>query len=87
MNEDQEPELSAPVASKFFGTEERINPSRLIALPAGLYPTCCRVAALLAHLHTHSITSSARASKVGGIVRPRVLAVRAFRTSSSLSDC
>ena len=47
----------------------------------------CRRNTLLAHLHTHSITSSARASKVGGIVRPSALAVRAFRTSSSLSDC
>src|SRR5262249_13370229 len=35
----------------------------------------------------HSITSSARASKVGGRVRPSILAVWALMTSSNLLDC
>src|SRR5262249_47538912 len=35
----------------------------------------------------HSITSSARASKVGGKVMPRVLAVLRFRTRSNLVGC
>ncbi len=35
----------------------------------------------------HSITSSARTSSVGGIVRPRVFAVFALMTSSNLVGC
>ena len=35
----------------------------------------------------HSITSSARASSVGGTVRPSILAVWALMTSSNLVDC
>ena len=35
----------------------------------------------------HSITSSARASSVGGTVRPSILAVSALMTSSNLLDC
>ena len=35
----------------------------------------------------HSITSSARASSVGGTVRPNVLAVSALMTSSNLLAC
>jgi hypothetical protein len=40
----------------------------------------------LAPLH-HSITSSARASSVGGTVRPSILAVSALMTNSNLLDC
>src|SRR5262249_37840450 len=36
---------------------------------------------------TYSITSSARASSVGGTVRPRILAVWLLMTSSTLLDC
>src|SRR5262249_44133260 len=36
---------------------------------------------------SHSITSAARASSVGGTVRPSVLAVCMLRTNSNLSDC
>ena len=35
----------------------------------------------------HSITSSARASSVGGTSRPSILAVSALMTSSNLVDC
>src|SRR5262249_15877833 len=35
----------------------------------------------------HSITSSARASRVGGTSRPSILAVEALMTSSNLVDC
>jgi hypothetical protein len=35
----------------------------------------------------HSITSSARASSVGGISRPSILAVWALMTNSNLVDC
>ena len=35
----------------------------------------------------HSITSSARASTVGGISRPNIRAVCALMTSSNLADC
>src|SRR5262249_2951805 len=35
----------------------------------------------------HSITSSARASSVGGTVRPSILAVGTLMTSSNLVDC
>src|SRR5262249_43301529 len=39
------------------------------------------------HLPAHSITSSARASSVGGTVRPSVPAVWALMTSSNLVGC
>jgi hypothetical protein len=35
----------------------------------------------------HSITSSTRASSVGGTLRPRIRAVWALMTSSNLVDC
>src|SRR5262249_54064403 len=38
-------------------------------------------------LPPHSITSSARASSVGGTVTPSILAVSALMTSSNLVDC
>ena len=38
-------------------------------------------------LRDHSMTSSARASNVGGTVRPSILAVWALMTSSNLLDC
>jgi hypothetical protein len=41
----------------------------------------------IAALQAHSINSSARASSVGGTLRPRVLAVLRLRTSSSLVGC
>jgi len=39
------------------------------------------------HSTIHSITSSARASNVGGTVRPRALAVVRLITNSNLVDC
>src|SRR5262249_11686666 len=39
------------------------------------------------HLRDHSITSSARASSVGGTVRPSARAVIRFMTKSNLIDC
>src|SRR6516225_6200983 len=39
------------------------------------------------HLRGHSITSSARASSVGGTERPGIRAVWALMTSSNLLDC
>src|SRR5262249_53492544 len=39
------------------------------------------------HPPHHSITSSARASSVGGMVRPSALAVLRLMTNSSLVDC
>src|SRR5215831_15279157 len=48
----------------------------LLAAPASSWRTTC-----------HSITSSARAATIGGISRPRVLAVLRLITSSSLADC
>src|SRR5262245_18850263 len=41
----------------------------------------------LATLYTHSITSSARASSVGGTSRPSALAVVRLMTRSNLVDC
>jgi hypothetical protein len=38
-------------------------------------------------LFAYSITSSARASSIGGMVRPSISAVCALMTSSNLVDC
>jgi hypothetical protein len=45
------------------------------------------IASALPGAFPHSITSSARASSVGGISRPSILAVWALMTSSNLLDC
>jgi hypothetical protein len=41
----------------------------------------------LAPPHSHSITSSARASSAGEIARPSAFAVFRFITSSNFADC
>ena len=48
---------------------------------------CLTLARAGATLLTYSMTSSARARKVGGTSRPSARAVRTFRTRSSLVDC
>src|SRR5262249_34602844 len=51
-------------------------------------PRCCRAAEQRDELAPpHSITSSARASSVGGTVRPSALAVFMLMISSTLVDC
>src|SRR6516165_827989 len=53
-------------------------------------PRSCRAAEQrdeLAPPHTHSISSSARASSDGGTVRPSTLAACALITSSNFVDC
>src|SRR5262245_15127812 len=61
------------------------------SLPSGRYsllgPDLPRLDRASFAWRTHSITSSARASKVGGTVRPSVLAVLRLITSSNLIGC
>jgi hypothetical protein len=53
---------------------------------SGQLRTQCSAAKILVAL-THSITSSAMASSVGGTVRPSALAVLRLMTNSNLDDC
>src|SRR5262245_60768134 len=61
------------------------------SLPSGRYsllgPDLHRLDRTSFAWRTHSITSSARASSVGGISRPNILAVSAFMTNSNFDDC
>src|SRR5882762_5097224 len=61
------------------------------SLPSGRYsllgPDFHRLDRTSFTWRTHSITSSARASSVGGTSRPRALAVLRLITSSNLLDC
>src|SRR5215211_9228768 len=61
------------------------------SLPSGRYsllgPDFHRLDRTSFAWRTHSITSSARASNVGGIARPRALAVLRLMTSSKRDDC
>src|SRR5262245_48526705 len=61
------------------------------SLPSGRYsllgPDLHRLDRTSFAWRTHSITSSARASSVGGTARPSILAVWALMTSSNLLDC
>src|SRR5919198_5306853 len=61
------------------------------SLPSGRYsllgPVFHRLDRTSFAWRTHSITSSARASRVGGMSRPSVLAVLRLITSSKRDDC
>src|SRR5262245_13690452 len=61
------------------------------SLPSGRYsllgPDFHRLDRTSFAWRTHSITSSALASSVGGTVRPSILAVSALMTNSNLLDC
>src|SRR6185503_3056793 len=61
------------------------------SLPSGRYsllgPVFHRLDRTSFAWRTHSMTSSARASSVGGILRSSILAVSALMTSSNLDDC
>src|ERR1700737_3934069 len=61
------------------------------SLPSGRYPLLGpdlhRLDRTSFAWRTYSITSSARASNIGGPVRPRALAVARLRISSTLVDC
>src|SRR5262249_6697597 len=73
-----------------FGVREQY---RYTALAVGLLPArrlrpCCHAAKKCDELASpHSITSSARASSVGGMSVPIVLAVCKFMTNSNLLAC
>src|SRR3954470_14399898 len=61
------------------------------SLPSGRYsllgPDFHRLDRTSFAWRTHSITSSARASSIGGTVRPSIRAVCALMTSSNFDDC
>src|SRR6476660_3384950 len=61
------------------------------SLPSGRYsllgPDLHRLDRTSFAWRTHSMTSSARASSVGGMLSPRTLAVLTFITSSNLVGC
>src|SRR6476646_7067852 len=61
------------------------------SLPSGRYsllgPDFHRLDRASFAWRTHSITSSARASRVGGTSRRSILAVSALMTSSNFEDC
>src|SRR4029077_16143305 len=61
------------------------------SLPSGRYPLLGpdlhRLDRTSFAWRTYSITSSARASSVGGTVRPSILAMCRLMTSSNLVDC
>src|SRR5215475_12639360 len=66
------------------------NPSHALALlrPRRERPRGCRAAEQRdERAPLHSITSSARASNVGGISRPSIIAVARLMTNSNLVDC
>src|SRR5262245_24726086 len=63
---------SGTIRARFLPSEA----GPLLAAPASSWRTTC-----------HSITSSARASSVGGISRPSIRAVSALMTRSNLLDC
>ena len=68
--------------------EEADHRHRRLLRPRRERPRCSRAAKQRDELPPfHSITSSARASSVGGTVRPSILAVWALMTSSNLDAC
>jgi hypothetical protein len=66
---------------------ERVVPGILRSVAVGAFPEGRsrprRPDSCTATKHPHSITSSARTSRVGGLARPSALAVLAFMTSSN----
>ena len=75
---DQGMRLGMHVSFRQLRTCRRIRPGQLCAISG------CEQAQQMA---TYSITSSARASSVGGTSRPSALAVCRLMTNSNLVDC